>query len=226
MAQRSIQTFNSSYIAIYRPNKRTYSILKFNHNHRAWHSNNILIHQDTLSLNQIQTDIVNVKIAYRNDKFVDCTANGKYLVWINGQDTYTIAILRKHPQSRDFPPSYFTYEFPCTNESILPPVDILWILAPVVAPVIPVVPPLRMAIIHRVRTPKEIPQRIAWIIAEDACKKEDTCPITLEPISPLTAAVTSCYHIFDANAIASWFERHSECPVCKTKCVTTICFNN
>jgi hypothetical protein len=135
--------------------------------------------------------------------------------------THNVPIIRKLGNSAiNFPNTYYSFEFQCTVNSILPPVDALWELAPLPIQQVPAPVP----VIQRVRTPKEIPQRIAWIIAEDASKKEDTCPITLELISPLTAAVTSCYHVFDANAIASWFETHTECPVCKTKCVTTVCF--
>ena len=44
------------------------------------------------------------------------------------------------------------------------------------------------------------------------------CPITLEPITPESAAATSCFHVFDANAIASWLasdDSHGACPTCK-----------
>ena len=149
---------------------------------------------------------------------VHCRANGDYLVWVNENVTHSVPILHKKRTSpNNFLNRYFNYEFHCTAQSANPPVPDLWILVPL-APV-PVPVPIRTQL------PKQIPQRIAWIIAEDSSRKEDNCPITLEPISPLTAAVTSCYHVFDANAITSWIATHSECPVCKTKCVTTVCFS-
>jgi SUMO ligase MMS21 Smc5/6 complex component len=44
---------------------------------------------------------------------------------------------------------------------------------------------------------------------------EATCPITMEPITAATAAVTSCFHVFEANAIAIWLTDHQTCPTCK-----------
>jgi len=74
--------------------------------------------------------------------------------------------------------------------------------------------------------PEKIPQRIAWIVAEDACKRGEDCSITLDAITPITAAVTSCFHVFDADAIAKWLESTpgSLCPMCKKAAVATICF--
>jgi hypothetical protein len=74
--------------------------------------------------------------------------------------------------------------------------------------------------------PEEIPQRIAWIVAEDACKRGEDCSITLDAITPITAAVTSCFHVFDADAIAKWLESTpgSLCPMCKKAAVATVCF--
>jgi hypothetical protein len=74
--------------------------------------------------------------------------------------------------------------------------------------------------------PEKIPQRIAWIVAEDACKRGEDCSITLDAITPITAAVTSCFHVFDADAIAKWLESTpgSLCPMCKKAAVATVCF--
>jgi hypothetical protein len=66
--------------------------------------------------------------------------------------------------------------------------------------------------------------RIAWIIAEDASKKGETCAITLDEVSPLTASVTSCYHVFDTKALNIWFQTNNTCPVCKQKTVATKAF--
>jgi len=66
--------------------------------------------------------------------------------------------------------------------------------------------------------------RIAWIIAEDASKKGETCAITLDEVSPLTASVTSCYHVFDTKALNIWFQTNTTCPVCKQKTVATKAF--
>lgn len=72
-----------------------------------------------------------------------------------------------------------------------------------------------------------IPQRIAWLIADDACKNKESCSISLEEISPLTAAVTTCFHCFDADSLEGWFATQGEkkpCPLCRTECLATKAF--
>lgn len=79
-----------------------------------------------------------------------------------------------------------------------------------------------------------IPRRIAWLVAEDAQKQNEHCGITFEDISPLTAAVTTCFHCFDANALALWFSSQRDdtnapgqttCPLCRKICLTTKAYN-
>jgi hypothetical protein len=70
-----------------------------------------------------------------------------------------------------------------------------------------------------------LPKRIAWLVAEDAAKKDEKCPITMEPISPITASVTSCFHTFESEAITSWLTNHTTCPQCRTPCVATVAFS-
>ena len=55
-------------------------------------------------------------------------------------------------------------------------------------------------------------------------KKGDTCPITMELLSPITASVTSCYHVFDTEAIDHWLTEHKTCPVCKQACSSSKAF--
>jgi len=104
-------------------------------------------------------------------------------------------------------------------------------VAPAPAPAAPVVarvprPVAAGAVPRNIILPEKIPQRIAWIVAEDACKRSEDCSITLDPITPITAAVTSCFHVFDADAIAKWLESTpgSLCPMCKKAAVATVCF--
>jgi hypothetical protein len=93
---------------------------------------------------------------------------------------------------------------------------------------------------HRIRTPPSqatgtvqttahtptkpvvaIPKFVADALVRDAVAATATCPITMEPINPATAAVTSCFHVFDANAIAIWLANHHTCPTCKQPATTT-----
>jgi hypothetical protein len=92
----------------------------------------------------------------------------------------------------------------------------LWDLAP---PAAPVPPPMVLGTVI-----EAIPKRIAWLVAEEAAKHEEKCPITMEPISPLTASVTRCVHTFDAEAIASWLANHTTCPQCRKTCVATVAY--
>jgi hypothetical protein len=70
-----------------------------------------------------------------------------------------------------------------------------------------------------------LPKRIAWLIADDACKNGETCAITMDDISPLTAAVTTCFHCFDKNGIVAWLTTHDECPTCRKKCLATVAYD-
>jgi hypothetical protein len=60
-----------------------------------------------------------------------------------------------------------------------------------------------------------LPKFVADALITAAVVSATTCPITMEPIKNQTAAVTSCFHVFDATAIASWFVNNTTCPTCK-----------
>jgi hypothetical protein len=63
--------------------------------------------------------------------------------------------------------------------------------------------------------PSALPKFVADALVTAAVAAEATCPITMEPISPENAAVTSCFHVFEANAIAIWLTDRHTCPTCK-----------
>jgi hypothetical protein len=65
--------------------------------------------------------------------------------------------------------------------------------------------------------PTSLPKFVADALIRDAVAATATCPITMEPITAATAAVTSCFHVFDANAIAIWLVDNHTCPTCKTR---------
>jgi hypothetical protein len=67
--------------------------------------------------------------------------------------------------------------------------------------------------------PQPLPKFVVDALIRDAVAAEATCPITMEPITAATAAVTSCFHVFDANAIAIWLVDNHTCPTCKTRTV-------
>jgi hypothetical protein len=66
--------------------------------------------------------------------------------------------------------------------------------------------------------PASLPAFVADALIAAAVNTAATCPITMEPINHKTAAVTSCYHVFDATALTSWFAAgNTTCPTCKQK---------
>lgn len=67
----------------------------------------------------------------------------------------------------------------------------------------------------------EMPRYVAELLIKDAVKREELCPITMEPITLETTAITSCFHMFERNGIQTWLLTKSECPVCKKACSLT-----
>lgn len=67
-----------------------------------------------------------------------------------------------------------------------------------------------------------IPSFVADLIITDAVAKNVQCPITMEPITKESAAVTPCYHVFDATALAAWVASGADgappvCPQCRAR---------
>ena len=219
MAERLIHQFREAYIAIYRPNKRTYTILEWVRGHSYWkrhltdpdHQAQIQLCRQVIPM--APTNINTLRGNTNEHRFVKCMASGQYLLY-NG---HHVAVIQKRGSSAsNFQNSIFAGEFSAdtipigTTTTELP----LWTLADA-APVAPVPK----------RVPVGIPMRIAWIIAEDASKKGETCAITLDELSPLTASVTNCYHVFNTKALDIWFQTNNTCPVCKQKTVATKAFH-
>jgi len=66
-----------------------------------------------------------------------------------------------------------------------------------------------------------IPQHIVMALLRDAAMQEEVCPITSEEIDVTNGAVTSCFHLFEKNAIMQWLlmpNSHDKCPVCNAQC--------
>lgn len=64
-----------------------------------------------------------------------------------------------------------------------------------------------------------LPRHVAALVIREACATGACCPITMEPITAEVAAVTSCGHVFSADAIACWLATHTTCPECRSHCV-------
>lgn len=92
---------------------------------------------------------------------------------------------------------------------VAPPVPVV----PVV-PVVPTVQPIRYTI-------TSIPQHTVRALLRDAAMEEEVCPITSEEIDVTNGAVTSCFHLFEKNAIAKWLllpNSRDKCPTCNAAC--------
>jgi hypothetical protein len=68
------------------------------------------------------------------------------------------------------------------------------------------------------------PKFVTDLVIADAVARGATCPITMEVIEAGKAAVTPCFHVFEATALAAWVSRcdsnggrggGSLCPVCR-----------
>jgi hypothetical protein len=90
---------------------------------------------------------------------------------------------------------------------------------PVQQPVQPQpVQPVHQVINYPIKT---IPTHIILALLRDAAMQEELCPITSEEIDVSNGAVTSCFHLFEKNAIMQWLllpNSRDKCPVCNCPC--------
>lgn len=90
---------------------------------------------------------------------------------------------------------------------------------PITQPVQPVQPP---AVPVEKKFPiTTIPQHIVAALLRDAAMQEEVCPITSEEIDVANGAITSCFHLFEKNAIMQWLlmpNSNDKCPVCNAAC--------
>ena len=223
MTPGNIRLFRRGQIAIFRPNKKTYSLLGWNIAGVYWSRDTVdaeYAAAATIRTHSLPSAPVLINTIANNTTVnlnVKCKATGKYLFY-NGVEIPIIIKERDSPRS--FSDSIYNFEFTCTATSEEEPnTEPLWTLYTA-----------EPRIVYTLLTPERplepIPQRIAWLIAEDASKRGETCSITLDEISPITASVTTCFHTFDANAIVTWFQTNDTCPMCKRKALATPAYTN
>jgi hypothetical protein len=68
---------------------------------------------------------------------------------------------------------------------------------------------------------KEIPNHAISMLLLAAVIQEEECPISGNPIDTNNGSVTSCFHLFDKDALATWLalpHTNKKCPVCMQPC--------
>jgi hypothetical protein len=224
----SINRFTHIYLAIRKPRKNTLYFIKWSVEGASWTPYTPVTDEHGIQMYRNDYSLAHVGLNLNTDRqfrwnqptstriLVNFEAVGKYVKWTRNTSTFTAPVLevRKIPNAVNAVPAKFKfpeYEF---NNATNPFVNTnLWILREAGPPPLAIPTPQRQRRIHT------IPKRIAQVILEDAVNKGEVCPITMDDISIDTSKVTSCFHIFDGDAITTWLSRKAECPVCKETCV-------
>jgi hypothetical protein len=194
----TIQSFVGRHVAIWRAQKKTFYALEWDGDSRTWRSwmpSNVEDLSRHTSSHRPGFATLNISTS----RSVVARANGEFLY-----NAYHIIPIVKI--AGQIPNTWKAREF----GHVIPlapglSIEALWITAP--EPVQEPEAPLPV-----------LPRRIAVLVAEHAVKNNDRCPITMEQISPLTAAVTTCYHVFDGAAIMTWLASNTHCPECRQPC--------
>lgn len=217
----AIHNFTTRHIAFYRPVKKVYFLLSWDEASRKWCNfhgilENITLNRSTRSRNGSVT--INIASSVNKpSQSINISADGYFLK----SNNVIIPVVKKFIGS-GMNVKYVGREYTILDTPLTQGPEVLW---SVVAPSPPSPSPPHVASPYvATPEPKAIPQRIAWLVAEDACKRGEVCSITTGEISPITAAVSSCYHVFDYDSIFTWLQTNTTCPVCREKCVITRAF--
>ena len=201
------------YLALYRPIKKTYYLLQWRPANQHWVLCADLVEPRPAVIEKCRSghhpDGGTVNIKMWTDSLMNVVCDSSYLKY----GDFNIPIGKRTGGYNVASGLLLQREFTATG---LGPVNnlVLWTVptAPLAAA------PLAVA------QPKPMPTRIAWLIADDASRNNEICSITMDPISPLTASVTTCFHCYDSAAINAWLLNKSECPQCRAACVATRAF--
>lgn len=211
-----IRSFTGPYVCFFRRNKKTYYVLEWNANSRKWIRSQPELPNLTLHRSNVTRDgEVRINIATYSGgpaKLIPVTADGFYIK--SGDRCIPILKARNSLPQAFMMTEYTALDTPFTQTDL-----VLWSVA---TPVYATEPP-PLAILQ-----EKLPKRIAWIVAEDASKNNESCPISTNVISPITASVTTCFHVFETEAINEWVQRHpinTPCPVCRKPCEVTVAFS-
>ena len=217
MPQR-IQNFTNAHIAIFRPRRHDYLLATWNAENRIWLPYSqpsplgLQLMRSTLHANNKKIGQILLKKGRGTDPgiMVDFTTTCWFLM---SGDSRFVAPIVETPISRvpaAFKKTSYTAIQPFMHEL---PKQLFGLRdekkEAILSPLVP------------------IPLRIARLILQNAIESKEECPITMEPITHETSAVTTCFHCFDAAALQTWHDTHrnangsTECPVCKQGCLFT-----
>jgi hypothetical protein len=216
-----IHTFAGSLVCFFRRNKKTYYVLRWDAPARKWLRSSsplpdLTLHRSNITRNG-QVSINVATYAGAPSKLIPVTADGFYL---KSEDT-CIPILKA---ARSLGQAFMLQEYTALDTPFTQTDVVLWRLAPAPAPA---PAPTPVPLTARIRL-EGIPKRIAWLIAEEASKSGENCPISMADISPITASVTSCFHVFETESINNWVQLHpnnTPCPVCRKTFTLTQAFS-
>jgi len=219
--ESTIHRFNGVLLAFFRPVKKTYYFLKWDTAKSMWVSYNedhapFVLHRSTEHVAgnvviRIQTGRANSLTSYQTRIVCD----GTFLKLANlcvpiARPAQPVAAARIGKEYTTMEHDYNVNNDYTLNVN-------LWSVAEPAAPATPTQQQRRKPL-------APIPRRIAWLIAEDAAKNKETCSISMDEISPITAAVTTCFHVFDSASLKEWFDKiespKKTCPVCRETCVS------
>jgi hypothetical protein len=241
----AIHNFTTLHIAIHRPVKRTFVVFSWEAGVRKWIPYTDDLPELRLKRSSVSTNgAVQINVAkrpYREAVNIAVSSNDHYLTAGN----MDIVIVKKTGaqlpagyMKRDYPAPPATAEVEITDKE-------LWTVRALAeqqaaqqeaAQEVPGLAALAAAAQPQQQPPpviktilKPIPQRIAWLIAEESSKSKETCAITTDEISPITAAVTTCFHVFEYDSIQEWVNKNPArptCPVCREVCAITKAFQD
>lgn len=117
--------------------------------------------------------------------------------------------------------TYTTTELTATMETALRPL-LDW---PALDPTLIMIPSVRIVYgesqQQQQQQPQPLPKHVATLVIDKAISEGALCPITMETLMAETAAVTSCGHVFQAEALRTWLTARGTCPDCRQVAVAT-----
>lgn len=218
--EHRIYNFTGNLIAFHRPRKNTYYLMSWSTQQRYWSGATIQPNVSPVKMHGsgLHRFASYVTIRLQNSSYVEIRSIGNYLRI--GECDVPIVMRVAGPY---IPMSMVNNDFTgvTRGEPYLHDVE-LWTVPPTPTAAEEAI----AAAALRAEPIKPLPKRIAWMVAEDAGKNGDTCAITMEPINPITAAATTCFHCFDHEAIQTWMQNHTTCPQCREHCAITKAFED